>query len=142
MVEIPVSRTGTGRLNAVAVDATSQERYRTLFETMPDGVIHYDVDGSIIEANPAASRMLGVDPAPATSWPVVPQGRAVREDGSPFPVEDLPVAVALRTGEIIAGVVVGVRHGRTGELRWVRVTAVPDARDDHGPAGPTRSSPT
>ena len=28
--------------------------------------------------------------------------------------------------------VVGVRHGRTGELRWVRVTAVPDARDDRG----------
>jgi PAS domain S-box-containing protein len=132
MVEIPVSRGGTGRLNAVAGDAASQERYRTLFETMPDGVIHYDADGSIIGANPAASQMLGVDPARVTSWPVVPQGRAVREDGSPFPVEDLPVAVALRTGEIVAGVVVGVRHGRSGELRWVRVTAVPDARDDHG----------
>jgi serine phosphatase RsbU (regulator of sigma subunit) len=132
MVEIPVSSRGTGRLNAVAGDATSQERYRTLFETMPDGVIHYDADGSIIGANPAASEMLGVDPAPATSWPVVPQGRAVREDGSPFPVEDLPVAVALRTGEIVAGVVVGVRHGRSGKLRWMRVTAVPDARDDQG----------
>jgi PAS domain S-box-containing protein len=132
MVEIPVSRRGTGGLNAVARDATSQERYRTLFETMPDGVIHYDADGSIIGANPAASEMLGVDPARVTSWPVVPQGRAVREDGSPFPVEDLPVAVALRTGEIVAGVVVGVRHGRSGELRWVRVTAVPDARDDQG----------
>jgi PAS domain S-box-containing protein len=132
MVEIPVSRTDTGRLNAVAVDATSQERYRTLFETMPDGVIHYDADGSIIGANPAAGEMLGVDAARVTSWPVVPQGRAVREDGSPFPVEDLPVAVALRTGEVVAGVVVGVRHGRSGELRWVRVTAVPDARDDQG----------
>jgi PAS domain S-box-containing protein len=132
MVEIPVSRRGTAGLNAVARDATSQERYRTLFETMPDGVIHYDADGSIIGANPAASEMLGVDPARVTTWPVVPQGRAVREDGSPFPVEDLPVAVALRTGEIVAGVVVGVRHGRSGELRWVRVTAVPDARDDQG----------
>jgi PAS domain S-box-containing protein len=132
MVEIPVSRRGTGGLNAVAGDATSQERYRTLFETMPDGVIHYDADGSIIGANPAASEMLGVDPARVASWPVVPQGRAMREDGSPFPVEDLPVAVALRTGEIVAGVVVGVRHGRSGELRWVRVTAVPDARDDQG----------
>jgi PAS domain S-box-containing protein len=132
MVEIPVSRGGTGRLNAIAGDATSQERYRTLFETMPDGVIHYDADGAIIGANPAASEMLGVERAPATSWPVVPQGRAVREDGSPFPVEDLPVAVALRTGEIVAGVVVGVRHGRSGKLRWVRVTAVPDARDDQG----------
>ena len=114
-------------LGTLAGDATPQERYRTLFETMPQGVIHYDADGSIIGVNPAASEMLGVDPAAVTMWPVVPQGRAVREDGSPFPREELPVPVALRTGEIVAGVVVGVRHGRTGQLRWVRITAVPDA---------------
>src|SRR6202012_1640421 len=59
-------------------------------------------------------------------------GQAVREDGSPYPAEDLPVRVALRTGEIVSGVIAGLRHGRTGELRWVRVTAVPDARDHRG----------
>jgi len=99
---------------------------------MPQGVVHYDADGSIIGANPAASELLGMDLAAVTSWPVVPEGQAVREDGSPFPAEDLPVPVALRTGEIVAGVVVGVKHGLNGELRWVRVTAVPDARDDQG----------
>jgi PAS domain-containing protein len=99
---------------------------------MPQGVVHYDADGSIIGVNPAASEILGLDMAAVTSWPVVPQGRAVREDGSPFPAVDLPVRVALRTGEIVDGVVVGVTHGRTGELRWVRITAVPDARDDRG----------
>jgi PAS domain S-box-containing protein len=140
VVEIPLSRESTDRLDTLARDAlphatlqaTPQERYRTLFETMPHGVIHYDADGSIIGVNPAASEMLGVDQAGVRSWPVVPQGRAVREDGSPFPAEDLPVPVALRTGEIVAGAVVGVRHGRTGELRWVRITAVPDAWDDQG----------
>ncbi len=40
--------------------------------------------------------------------------------------------MALRTGEIVADVVAGVRHGRTGELRWLLVTAVPDARDEQG----------
>ena len=73
-----------------------------------------------------------MDLAAVTSWPVVPEGQAVREDGSPFPAEDLPVRVALRTGEIVSGVLAGVTHGRTGELRWVRVTAVPDARDARG----------
>ena len=135
MVEIPLSREGTDRLDTLAGDATPQERYRTLFETMPHGVIHYDANGSIIGVNPAASDILGVDQAAVTSWPVVPQGRAVREDGSPFPTQELPVPVALRTGEIVAGVVVGIRHGRSGELRWMRVTAVPDARDDQGRPG-------
>jgi len=40
--------------------------------------------------------------------------------------------VALRTGEVVADVVAGVPHGRTGELRWLQVTAVPDARDEQG----------
>jgi PAS domain S-box-containing protein len=40
--------------------------------------------------------------------------------------------VALRKGEIVADVVVGVPHGGTGELRWLRVTAVPDSRDEQG----------
>ena len=121
------------RLEALAADlAESEERYRTLFETMPQGVVHYGADGSIIGVNPAAGEILGMDLTTVTSWPVVPEGQAVREDGSPFPPQDLPVRVALRTGEIITDVVAGVRHGRTGELRWVRITAVPDARDEHG----------
>jgi PAS domain S-box-containing protein len=110
----------------------SQERYRTLFETLPMGVVHYDADGSIIGANQAASEILGIDLAAAASWPVLPQGEAVREDGSRFPPEEVPVVVALRTGEVVADVVAGFRHGKTGELRWAKVTAVPDARDERG----------
>ena len=131
-IVIPVSRRDPGRLDTLAAGAESQERYRTLFETMPQGVVHYDTDGSVIGVNPAASEILGMDLAAVTSWPVVPEGQAVREDGSPFPPDDLPVRVALRTGEVVTGVVAGVRHGRTGELRWVRITAVPDARDRRG----------
>jgi PAS domain S-box-containing protein len=121
------------RLEALAGNlAASQERYRTLFETMPQGVVHYDAGGSVIGVNPAAREILGVNPTTATSWPVVPEGQPVREDGSPFPPEDLPARVALRTGEIVTDVVAGVRHAQTGELRWVRITAVPDARDEQG----------
>ena len=56
----------------------------------------------------------------------------MHEDGTPFQPADVPVMVALRTGEVVTDVVVGLPHGCTGELRWLRVTAVPDARDAHG----------
>jgi PAS domain S-box-containing protein len=122
-------------LEALAGDlAGPGERYRTLFETMPLGIVHYDADGSIIGANKAASEIVGIDLSAVASWPVVPEGQAVREDGSPFPPEELPVPVALRTGEVVADVVIGFKHGKTGELRWVRATAVPDARDERGRA--------
>jgi PAS domain S-box-containing protein len=112
--------------------ATTEERYRTLFETLPLSVVHYHADGSILWANPAAGEILGLAPDAMTTRPLDRAGRAVHEDGSPFQPDELPVVVALRTGEVVADVVLGVPHGRTGELRWLQVTAVPDARDEQG----------
>ena len=113
--------------------ATTEERYRTLFETLPLGVVHYHADGSTLWANPAAGEILGLAPDAMTTWPPLDRaGRAVHEDGSPFQPDEVPVVVALRTGEVVADVVAGVPHGRTGELRWLQVTAVPDARDEQG----------
>jgi len=108
-----------------------QERYRALFAKMPQGVIHYAADGSVTSANPAASEILGGDPASFALSPLS-AGRALREDGSPFRRADLPVRAALRTGEIVADVIAGVPHGRTGETRWLQVTAIPDAPDERG----------
>ncbi|MHB1430944.1 MAG: PAS domain S-box protein [Streptosporangiaceae bacterium] len=112
--------------------AVSEERFRTLFETLPVGIVHYNADGSVSGANPAASEILGFAPDAMKSWPLDRAGRAVREDGRPFGAGEPPVSVALRTGEIVADVIVGLPHGRTGEHRWLRVTAVPDARDERG----------
>src|SRR5690349_22031998 len=47
---------------------------------MPQGIVHYDAGGSIIGANRAASEILGIDLDAVTSWPVVPEGQAVRDD--------------------------------------------------------------
>jgi PAS domain S-box-containing protein len=110
----------------------SEERYRALFETLPMGIVQYDAGGSVIGMNSAASEILGLDLTTVTSWPTVAGGHAVREDGSPCPPREMPVPVALRTGEIVTGTVLGFRHGKTGELRWAGVTAVPDARDEQG----------
>ncbi len=122
------------RLEVVAGQLTvSEERYRTLFETLPLGVVHYRQDGSVIEANPAASEIVGLLRDAVATWPVERTRRAVvHEDGSPYQMDELPLMVALRTGEMVRDVVLGVPHGRTGELRWLRVTTVPDTRDERG----------
>ena len=112
--------------------AATQERYQTLFETLPQGVIYYDTNGLILGANPAACRILGLDEDALITWPLTGTGQSVHEDGSPFEPGDYPVTVALRTGEVVTDVVMGVPHGRTGEQRWLRITAVPDARDADG----------
>src|SRR5262249_29623833 len=100
--------------------------------TMPQGVIHYAADGSVLSANPAALRIHGLSESEMTTWPLTTVRRAVHEDGTPFRPEDLPLSRVLRTGEIVPDMTIGVPHGRTGEIRWHRVTAVPEARDGAG----------
>ena len=120
------------QLEAMAAQlSATQERYQTLFETLPQGVIYYDTNGLILGANPAACQILGLDEDEMITWPLVP-GQAIFEDGSPADPADFPVSVALRTGEVVTDVVIGLPHGHTGELRWLRITAVPDARDENG----------
>jgi PAS domain S-box-containing protein len=120
-------------LEEVAARLTvTEERLSSVFETMPQGVVHYAADGAVLGANPAARQILGLAESEMTAWPLATFRRAVREDGSQFPMEELPVSRALRTGDMAADVTLGVPHGQTGEIRWLRVTAVPEARDDQG----------
>ena len=112
--------------------AVTEGRLRGLFETMPQGVIHYAADGSVLGTNPAAQQILGLPESEMTAWPLANVRRAVHEDGSPFEPEELPLSRALQTGAMVSDIMLGVPHGQTGEIRWLRATAVPDARDDQG----------
>jgi PAS domain S-box-containing protein len=112
--------------------AASQERFRTLFETLPYGIVHYAADGLVIGMNQAARDILGPDVASTLSGLPPPGWAAVQDDGTPYPAEQFPVAVALRTGTVVGEVVLGVPSGPGQEPRWVGCTAVPDAVDEAG----------
>jgi PAS domain S-box-containing protein len=121
------------RLEEVADQlAEAEGRLRSLFETMPPGVVHFSVDGSVLAANPAATRILGLSKAEMARWPIPTARRAVHEDGTQFRVEDLPVHRAMTTGQIVPDVLMGMPHGRTGEIRWLLATAVPDTHNAQG----------
>ena len=110
----------------------TQDRYRRLFDTLPEGVVYYAADGLILEANPAAAQILGLDRDAMLGQPMALPGRRLHEDGSPFRPEDFPVTRARRAGEIVPNEMMGCEDPQTGEVRWLLVTAVPDSLDDHG----------
>jgi PAS domain S-box-containing protein len=107
----------------------SEERYRTLFETLPHGIVRFERDGSPIGANPAAEEILGL---PSDHTVAARARQTLHEDGTPYQPDDLPMMVALRTGKVVPGVIAAVDNARTGEIRWIRITAVPDAWDAQG----------
>jgi PAS domain S-box-containing protein len=104
----------------------SEQRYRTLFETMTQGIVYLDTEGKVISANPAVLHILQLNldelkgrMSIASIW------QAFHEDGSPFPPEEHPVAVALRSGKPVQNVVMSYSHPKTGEITWIKMDAVP-----------------
>lgn len=113
------------------------DSHRLIFETSPHGIIFEDAAGVIVDANPAASHILGrtrdmligMTNADAV-W------GAVRADGSPFPADEHPVSVALRTAHPVPATVMGLRHGTSGGRVWISVAATPlPASDAAAPDG-------
>jgi PAS domain S-box-containing protein len=103
----------------------SEERYRTIVETVTEGIIVQDATGKIVMANTRAQAMLGFSleeminlSSPTPGW------RAVREDGSPLPSEEFPSRTALRTGVIQRNEIMGI-YKSSGDLMWMLVNASP-----------------
>lgn len=104
--------------------------YKDLFNSIELGVVYQDIDGTIINANPAAEKILGITreqmcglDSSSPSW------QAVKEDGSDFPGEEHPSMVALSTGERIYDVVMGLHNPELKQKRWIRINAVPEFKE-------------
>jgi PAS domain S-box-containing protein len=103
----------------------SEERYRSVIAAMQDGILILDADGGIRSCNAAAERILGLSAEQLMGRASHdPRWRVIREDGSPFPPEERPPVVALRTGRPCTDVVLGV-HKPDGTLTWITVNAQP-----------------
>ncbi len=103
-----------------------EEKYRTLFESMRQGVFYQRADGVLVDVNPSALEMFGLTreeflggTSYAPSWDVM------REDGSPFLPEEHPSMLALATGMLVENVTLAVRNRRTARYVWMIVNAIP-----------------
>jgi PAS domain S-box-containing protein len=113
----------------------SEARYQAIIAALAEGIIFQDADGVLRSANQSAERILGLtldQMSGRTSQD--PRWRAVHEDGSPFPGEEHPPMIALRTGESQSNVIMGV-HRPDDTLVWLSINAQPLLDDAGKPAG-------
>jgi diguanylate cyclase (GGDEF)-like protein/PAS domain S-box-containing protein len=102
-----------------------EQRYRMLVETIPLGLVWLDAQGQVRSANPAALHILGLSLAQLQGRvPIEGRWRTIAEDGSDFPRDRHPAQVALRTGEAVRDVVMGITVPGRGDV-WIRVNAQP-----------------
>jgi two-component system CheB/CheR fusion protein len=105
--------------------AHSEQQIRSVLSAMGEGLIVHDQDGTIINCNPAAERILGLTRSQLEGrTPMDRSWRAIRDDGTPFPASELPAMVTLRTGQPLTSVIMGVRRP-DDSLAWLSVTSRP-----------------
>ncbi|NTU83944.1 MAG: PAS domain S-box protein, partial [Chloroflexales bacterium] len=108
---------------------TSEAKLRAVFNSLVEGVVVLNPQGEVEEVNDAVQRLHGqtleelADPATDPHW------RIIRADGSPFPVDEQPPIMALRTGQAVRDIEMGVL-GADGRLRWRIMNAQPVSDTD------------
>jgi two-component system cell cycle sensor histidine kinase/response regulator CckA len=135
--EVVRSPEGTAqRLMGVVMDVTEgilakerqragDQRNRLVIEALQEGIILYGSDGVIEAANRRAEAILGADAGTLIGRTVaatLPQ--VIQEDGGPFAADQLPAAVALRSGQPQFNVVMGI-EGAAPEQTWLSGNALP-----------------
>ncbi len=104
----------------------SEEKHRTLFETMTQGVLYWNTEGRVIAANPAAERILGLTLGQLQSKaPVDPRWKLIRQDGAEVLGEALPAIAALRSGEEMHDATLMFFNPVLDSYRWINVNATP-----------------
>lgn len=104
----------------------SEEKHRILFETMVLGVIYRGTDGSILDVNLAAEKILGLTFAQLQGRePIVAGWKAIHEDGSDYPDEMHPSVVALKTGKNVENAIMGIMNPKENRLKWIVINAIP-----------------
>jgi PAS domain S-box-containing protein len=122
---VGVQQDVTARREVEAALHVSEERYRLLVDSLVEGVVMQDAQGNIEACNASAERILGLSADQLQGRTSLdPRWRSVHEDGSPFPGEQHPAMVALRTGEAQRDVLMGVQKP-DGALTWIAISAQP-----------------
>lgn len=106
----------------MAALAESEAKARSILSALTEGVVLLNANGEVESVNDAVHRVLGRSLQELTDPALDPRWRLVRADGTPFPVEEQPAIAALRTGQGVRDVEMGVPCS-DGTLAWISVNA-------------------
>jgi len=115
----------TERRRAEEALRESEELYRSVVNSVAEGIVLQDGAGRIVASNRSAERILGRT-AEELKGQIAPEPslQAIHEDGSPLPGENLPHMITLRTGKSQSNVRIGFPRP-DGTLVWVLANSEP-----------------
>jgi PAS domain S-box-containing protein len=113
--------------------ARDREAFRSLVESLEEGVLMVDRAGRLVAANPSAARILGMDPEQVLARNGSdPTWSFVALDGRPLPEASRPLRVTATTGRSQVAVPLGLRRP-DGATRWLSVSTRAVENEREGP---------
>jgi PAS domain S-box-containing protein len=110
----------------------NEERLQALLDNLRAGVIVHGADTHVIDANPAACRLVGLTLDQLRGKMAIdPYWAFLEEDNSVMALERFPVQQVLASGKAVANLVLGARRPDLPRPLWVLVDAYP-LRDAQG----------
>ncbi|BAY47078.1 sensory box histidine kinase [Scytonema sp. HK-05] len=111
---------------------TSQQKYKTLFDILPIGIVITDPEGKVVEVNPASEEILGISAAEHCGRRYdSPEWQIIRPDGSPKPTSEYGGVIALTEQRVVRDVEMGV-FKPNGEITWISLTSAPIPLENYG----------
>jgi len=110
----------------------SERRFRHLVNNLQVGLVVVNNQARVLFANAKTAEILGIAITQIVGGSALdPSWRTIYRDGTPFPTSEYPISVALRTGQPVNNVLMGV-HRPQGDVVWMLVNANPqlDDRDE------------
>ncbi len=122
-----LTRDSSARKEAVDAQASRERLYRFLFEHVQAGIVLHRANTEIIYANETALSLLGMThDALLGAFYTDEHFEFIREDGSPMPLEEFPVARALSTRCVVKNLLIGLRRSSDRQLVWAMCNAFPN----------------
>lgn len=120
---------------AYAVARQSEERFRTLFDAMSEGVLLTNTAGHILKANPAAERILRLKHSEIEELTYdSPKLGLIHSNGSPLLPEEMATLSAMEENRPVVGDVTGLKRP-DGTIAWFIVNAIPLFNGNNEPSG-------
>jgi diguanylate cyclase (GGDEF)-like protein/PAS domain S-box-containing protein len=120
------------RARALEAEREAEQLYRSVVETLSEGVMLLSPEGEVRAANASAARILGTTVDRMIGANTLEGHRdTLHEDGSPWAREDHPGLATARTGEPQREQIMGLRR-RDGVLTWISLSSRPLRREPMG----------
>ena len=111
----------------------NEEKYRSLFETMTQGVVYLDPQSHVVSANPAACTILGCPEAHLIGQPFLGSNlKLILENREASTKEQDLVQHAIETGTALDNITVEVQYPERDVRQWWLLNLVPQPGNDCG----------